>query len=180
MTKLSILNIIHDTTVDGPGFRTAIYSAGCMHQCEGCHNPHSWNIANGSSYSVKDLLNIVEEDEFANVTFSGGDPFMQIDGFTELAQQIKETTRKSIWCYTGFRYEQIVKSERLSSILPFIDVLVDGRYEDALRDEDLQFRGSSNQRIIDIQKSLLHDNIVLWGDNEASTPACSYQSKMNY
>ena len=179
MNKLSILNIIHDTTVDGPGFRTAIYSAGCMHQCAGCHNPHSWNIANGSSYSVKDLLKIVEEDEFANVTFSG-DPFMQVDGFTELARQIKENTSKSIWCYTGFRYEQIVKSERLSSILPFIDVLVDGRYVEALRNEDLQFRGSSNQRLIDVQESLIRKEIVLWGSDERFSLPHLYQSKINY
>ena len=151
-----------------------------MHQCAGCHNPHSWNIANGSSYSVKDLLKIIEEDEFANVTFSGGDPFMQIDGFTELARQIKETTQKSIWCYTGFRYEQVKQSERLFSILPFIDVLVDGRYVEELRDEDLQFRGSSNQRIIDIQKSLQFDQIILWGHEEVSSQPHLYRSKMNY
>lgn len=180
MNKLSILNIIHDTTVDGPGFRTAIYSAGCMHQCRGCHNPESWNIANGSYYSVKDLLKVIEDDEFANVTFSGGDPLMQIDGFTELARQIKDTTKKSIWCYTGFRYEQIVQSKRLSSILPFLDVLIDGRYVKNLRNEDLQFRGSSNQRIIDVQKSLQCDEIVLWGNEEVFTPSHSYHSRMQY
>lgn len=163
MTKLSILDIIHDTTVDGPGFRTTIYSAGCMHCCAECHNPHSWNIEHGTPYSIDSLLRIIKEDEFSNVTFSGGDPLMQVEGFAELAQRIKLETRKTIWCYTGFTYEQILRSTKLSTILPFIDVLVDGRYDKALRNEDLQFRGSSNQRIIDVQLSLKQNELVMWG-----------------
>ncbi|MBK5722321.1 anaerobic ribonucleoside-triphosphate reductase activating protein [Dysgonomonas sp. Marseille-P4677] len=162
MNKLSILNILHDTTVDGPGFRTAIYGAGCQHQCNGCHNPHSWNIENGRQYSVNELLAIIENNEFANVTFSGGDPLFQVNGFTELARQIKAETNKNIWCYTGFTYEQILRFKQLSQILPFIDVLVDGRYVEALRDTDLQFRGSSNQRIIDVKKSLESREVILW------------------
>lgn len=162
MTKLSILNIVHDTTVDGCGFRTAIYSAGCMHQCKGCHNPHSWNIANGTAYAINELVEIIKQDEFSNVTFSGGDPMMQVDGFRELAKRIKTETNKSIWCYTGFTYEQIINSDRLSSILPFIDILVDGRFVEALKDDDLQFRGSSNQRIIDVAKSINNKTPILW------------------
>lgn len=164
MNKLSILDIVHDTTVDGPGFRTAIYGAGCAHQCEGCHNLQSWSIGNGILYSLDTLLDIIKDDEFANVTFSGGDPFFQIDGFTELARRIKNETDKNIWCYTGFTYEQVSKSEKLSKILPFIDVLVDGRYVDALKNEDLKFRGSSNQRIIDVKKSVDQGYAVLWND----------------
>ncbi len=151
MNKLSILNVIHDTTVDGPGFRTAIYAAGCTHRCPGCHNPQSWNIENGTPHTIEQLLEIIKEDEFANVTFTGGDPLFQVEGFTELAQRIKAETNKNIWCYTGFLYEDILKSDRLSQILPFIDVLVDGKYIEALRSEELRFRGSSNQRIINVQ-----------------------------
>lgn len=151
MNKLSILNVIHDTTVDGPGFRTAIYAAGCTHRCPGCHNPQSWNIENGTPHTIEQLLEIIKEDEFANVTFTGGDPLFQVEGFTELAQRIKAETNKNIWCYTGFLYEDILKSNRLSQILPFIDVLVDGKYIEALRSEELRFRGSSNQRIINVQ-----------------------------
>ena len=165
MNKLSILNIIHDTTVDGPGFRTAIYGAGCQHQCPGCHNPESWNISMGSRYNIEKLLEIIKQDEFSNVTFSGGDPLSQIDGFTGLAQLIKKETNKNIWCYTGFLYEQVVNSNKLSQILPYIDVLVDGRYIAALRDEDLQFRGSSNQRIIDVKESLIESKTILWQNN---------------
>lgn len=151
MNKLSILNVIHDTTVDGPGFRTAIYAAGCTHRCPGCHNPQSWNIENGTPHTIEQLLEIIKEDEFANVTFSEGDPLFQVEGFTKLAQRIKVETNKNIWCYTGFLYEDILKSDRLSQILPFIDVLVDGKYIEALRSEELRFRGSSNQRIINVQ-----------------------------
>ncbi len=155
MNKLSILNIIHDTTVDGPGFRTAIYAAGCAHRCPGCHNPQSWNIESGTPHTIEQLLEVIKEEEFANVTFSGGDPLFQVEGFTQLAQRIKAETNKTIWCYTGFVYENILKSERLSQILPFIDVLVDGRYIEALRSEELRFRGSSNQRIINVRTSLV-------------------------
>ena len=161
MNKLSVLNIVRDTTVDGPGFRTAIYAAGCRHQCPGCHNPQSWDINNGLSYTVDAIMEIIRENEFSDVTFTGGDPLMQVEGFTELAQCIKKETGKNIWCYTGFSYEYIVRSGKLMQILPFLDVLVDGRYINALRNVDLQFRGSSNQRIINVQKSLARNEVVI-------------------
>lgn len=175
MTKLSILDIVHDTTVDGPGFRIAVYGAGCTHQCAGCHNPQSWNINNGAEYSIDKLLDIIKQDEFSNVTFSGGDPLMQVEGFTELAYRIKSETNKNIWCYTGFLFENILRSGKLSQILPFIDVLVDGKYIAALRDEDLQFRGSSNQRIIDVQQSLNVGGISVY-QNNAYTLQSDYYS----
>lgn len=174
MNKISILNIVHDTTVDGPGFRIAIYGAGCKHQCPGCHNPQSWDMNNGTEYSIDKLLNIIKQDEFSNVTFSGGDPFMQVEGFTELAYRIKSETNKNIWCYTGFLFENVLRSDKLSRILPYIDVLVDGRYIAALRDEDLQFRGSSNQRIIDVQKSLDNKYPILWNNKTIKKHSYSF------
>lgn len=162
MNKLSILNILHDTTVDGPGFRTSIYAAGCAHQCKECHNPQSWDINNGNSYSIKDLLDTIINNEFANITFSGGDPLFQVEGFTHLAKLIKAQTNKTIWCYTGFTYEQIISSSKLSQILPYIDVLVDGRFEESLKDEAIPFRGSNNQRIIDVTQSIKEGYIVEW------------------
>ena len=97
---------------------------------------------------MQELLDIVKEDEFANVTFSGGDPLYQVEAFTELARRIKEETGKTIWCYTGFTHEEILADKRLSMILPYLDVLVDGPFIEELRDTNLPFRGSSNQRII--------------------------------
>ncbi len=146
--KLRILDILEETMADGPGFRTSIYCAGCAHRCPGCHNPQSWDFAGGREVSVEELLEVVKADEFSNVTFSGGDPLYQVEGFTELARRIKEETGKNIWCYTGFTYEEILADDRLRQILPYIDTLVDGPFVEALRDPDLHFRGSSNQRII--------------------------------
>jgi anaerobic ribonucleoside-triphosphate reductase activating protein len=96
---------------------------------------------------VEELLRIVKDDDFSDVTFSGGDPFFQVEAFTELARRIKTETNKSIWCWTGFTIEQIRASERLSMLLPWIDVLVDGPFELEHRDTSLLWRGSPNQRI---------------------------------
>ena len=145
---IRILNILHDTTVDGPGFRTSIYCAGCRHHCPGCHNPESWDFSAGYEVETDQLMQEITADPFADVTFTGGDPFFQAEGFAELARRIKAETTKTIWCYTGFRYEEILEDEHLSQILPYIDTLVDGPFIADLRDPDLHFRGSSNQRII--------------------------------
>ncbi len=150
-TKIRILDILEETMADGPGLRTSIYCAGCAHHCPGCHNPQSWDFKGGYEVTVDELLEVIKADEFANVTFSGGDPFYQVEAFTELARRIKEETGKTIWCYTGFTYEEIQEDPRLSQLLPYLDVLVDGPYVEALRDTDLRFRGSSNQRIIDLK-----------------------------
>ena len=101
--------------------------------------------------SVQELLDIVKDDEFANVTFSGGDPLYQVEAFTELARRIKEETGKTIWCYTGFTYEEVLADQRLSQILPYLDVLVEGPFIMELRTTELPFRGSSNQRIIQLK-----------------------------
>ena len=133
---------------DGPGLRTSIYCAGCAHHCPGCHNPQSWSFGAGKWMSVDALMELIKADPFSNVTFSGGDPFYQVEGFTELARRIKTETSKTIWCWTGFTYEEILADKRLSMILPWLDVLVDGPFIQEKRDTGLHFRGSSNQRII--------------------------------
>lgn len=162
---ISVLDIIHDTMVDGPGFRTSIYCAGCPNACPGCHNPQSWDIRQGHEMSTAQMMAEIESDPFANVTFSGGDPMFQPEGFTELAQAIKARTTKTIWCFSGFTYEALVKNPLQRGLLQFIDVLVDGPFVKSLRDEDLLFRGSSNQRIIDVPKSLKAGQPVLYEYN---------------
>ena len=158
---LSLLKIEAETTVDGPGFRTAIYAAGCEKRCPGCHNPQSWDIRNGYPTSIEDIMKVILSAEFSNVTFSGGDPFFQVESFVKLAKRIKEETHKTIWCYTGYTFEYLSSSMRYAALLPYLDVLVDGAFVQILRDEALPFRGSSNQRLIDVQSSLLKGEVVL-------------------
>ena len=146
--RIRVLKILEQTMADGPGFRTSVYCAGCKHACKGCHNPQSWDFNAGEWMEVDDILNLIKADSMSNVSFSGGDPFYQVEGFTELARRIKEETDKNIWCWTGFTIEQIRADERLSMLLPVIDVLVDGPFILEQRDTTLRFRGSANQRII--------------------------------
>ena len=146
--KIRVLDIAYETMADGPGFRTSIYCAGCGHHCPGCHNPQSWDFAGGQEMSVQELLDIIKDDEFANVTFSGGDPLYQVEAFTELARRVKDETGKTIWCYTGYTYEEVLADERLRQILPYLDALVEGPFIQDLRTTELPFRGSTNQRII--------------------------------
>lgn len=160
-TTLSILQIVEDTTVDGPGFRTSVYCAGCPNHCPGCHNPRSWDISNGHTMDIEEIMQIIEAAPFSDVTFSGGDPMFQPEGFAVLASAIKSRTGKNIWCYTGFLFEDIMADSRKKALLQHIDVLVDGPFVEALRDETLHFRGSSNQRIIDVQPSIQSGHIIL-------------------
>ncbi len=164
ITMIRVLSIIEDTMVDGPGFRTSIYCAGCRHKCPGCHNPQSWDFSGGKDMSTEELMRIIVADPYANVTFSGGDPMYQAAGFAELARAIHRRTNKDIWCFTGFRFEDLIQHDQ-RELLEQLDVLVDGPYVASLRDPDLLFRGSSNQRIIDVQASLFASEVVLWQQN---------------
>lgn len=143
----------------------SVYAAGCTHHCPGCHNPQSWNLRNGHPVSLDYIVAKITNNPFSDVTFSGGDPLFQVEGFTQLAKRLKIITSKNIWCYTGFRYEEIINSRRLSQILPYIDVLVDGRFDPAKRKEGLLFRGSSNQRLINVPASLHSEKVILWEYN---------------
>ena len=161
MATISILEIVEDTTVDGPGFRTTVYCAGCPNRCPGCHNPQSWDIANGRDVDVEEILEVILADPFADVTFSGGDPMFQPAGFTALAKAIKERCGKNIWCYTGYLFEDLLKNAQQKELLEHIDVLVDGRFVEVLKSDELRFRGSSNQRIIDVPASLASGKTIL-------------------
>lgn len=152
--KLSVLRVVYDTIVDGPGLRTSIYFAGCTHHCRGCHNPVSWNINNGNLMTINELLEVVLDSDFNNVTFSGGDPFYQVEGVTQLAKEIKSHSNKTIWCYSGYRFEDILSNSKLSQLLTYIDVLVDGPFIEEQKVDNKPFVGSSNQRLIDVAASL--------------------------
>ena len=168
---ISVLKIIEDTMVDGPGFRTSIYCAGCPNHCWGCHNPQSWDIKRGHPMTTEEIMSVIEADSYANVTFSGGDPMFQAEGFTELAKAIRRRTKKNIWCFTGFLYENILKNPVQRQLLQLIDVLVDGPYIQAKRNEDLLVRGSSNQRLINVKASLKAGAVVLVDESMWSVKA---------
>ncbi len=159
MTTMQVIDIVDGTSVDGPGLRTSIYFAGCPHHCFGCHNPHTWDYNAGQEMTIDKIMERIIENDF-NVTFSGGDPLAQIDSLIILAKKIKDIG-KTIWCYTGYRYEEIISNKSLSKILPYIDVIVDGKFIIKLKEPGLLFRGSSNQRLIDVRQSTT-DNPVLW------------------
>ena len=148
---LRVVDIVDGTSVDGPGLRTSIYFAGCDHRCPGCHNPSTWDFRAGYDMTVDQLMRRIIDNDF-NVTFSGGDPLYQLQPLTTLARAVK-AAGKTIWCYTGFIYEDLLADSRYGEILSLIDVLVDGPFILALRDTDLRFRGSSNQRIISLRNA---------------------------
>lgn len=147
-----ILNIFRGTTVDGPGLRTSIYIAGCAHHCKGCHNPQSWDISNGVLMSLDEIMSIVIEENF-NVTITGGDPLFNPQALSILTRALKNN-RRNIWIYTGYTFEEILQSPVLLQSIKDADVLVDGKYIENLRNPDSPFRGSSNQRIINISASI--------------------------
>ena len=159
--SLRVLDIVGGTSVDGPGLRTSIYFAGCSHHCPGCHNPQSWDAGGGDAMTIDEIMAVIDKNDF-NVTLSGGDPLYQVDELIELARRVKSAGR-NIWCYTGYTYEQVCADDRMSRLLPYIDVLVDGPYIESKRDLGLRFRGSSNQRLVDVRRSR-PDCPVLWDE----------------
>ncbi len=151
--SIRILDIKYGTSVDGIGLRTSLYCAGCENRCPGCHNPQSWDETGGEAVSVDELFRLIEDADM-NVTFTGGDPMLHPEGFISLARMIKEKSNKTIWCYTGYSFERLMEHPQQRALAELCDVIVDGRYIEAERDLSLHFRGSRNQRIIDVKQSL--------------------------
>ncbi len=143
---LRVIDIIEGTSVDGPGLRTSIYFAGCEHKCPGCHNPQTWPFDAGHDMSVDELLQAVDAADF-NVTLTGGDPVYQAKKMLPLLEALQRRG-KTVWLYTGFTYDELLKIPAAKAMLPYIEAVVDGPYIEALHDTTLRFRGSSNQRII--------------------------------
>lgn len=147
---IRVLDIIRGTTVDGPGFRTSIYIAGCAHKCPGCQNPRSWSFDAGREMTLDELMEVVVEEDF-DVTLTGGDPMYQPEVVAAIAERTVALGH-TVWVYTGFTYEQISEKPEMLEALRNVEAIVEGPYVEALRDPDLLFRGSSNQRIIQLAK----------------------------
>ncbi len=147
-TIFRVLDIIRGTTVDGPGFRTSIYFAGCSHHCPGCHNPQSWDEKGGTPMTLEEIMEIVREEDF-NVTLSGGDPLFYPGKTKTIVEALKKEGR-NVWIYTGYTWEEIKANPVLADAVSGADTIVDGPFIETLKDPDLLFRGSSNQRIINI------------------------------
>ena len=144
-----------ETIVDGEGIRFSIYLAGCSHRCKGCHNPESWNPSAGfplTETAIKTMIDQINANPLLDgITFSGGDPFYNPKVFLPVIRKFHEYTKLNIWCYTGYTYETLLADPLRRPILDYIDVLVDGKFEQALYSPYLEFRGSSNQRILKLK-----------------------------
>lgn len=158
---LRVAGIVHDSAVDGPGgLRCCLFLQGCKHACKGCHNPETWSLAGGQDRSISDLEIEIRSSNPDGVTISGGEPLLQPIPLKQLLSKLEPDY--NIWLYTGFTWEQIMQSDDMKAVLDFVDVLVDGRFVQELRSIDLLFKGSSNQRIIDVQQSLKLGKVVLF------------------
>lgn len=146
--SMRVLSILHDSVVDGEGLRTVVFFSGCPHQCEGCHNPQSWNMMNGTEMSVAEVAAELLSNPLTDVTLSGGEPFMQAKEVKELARLLRQSGRH-IWAYTGYTVEQLLDRGTVDQqeLLRCVDVLVDGPFVAERRCPGLPFRGSDNQRI---------------------------------
>lgn len=148
---IRVLSIIPETMADGPGLRTSVYVAGCNHKCPGCHNPETWDFNQGDSWDPIDLANELIKNPYTNITFSGGDPIYQIDDLIVCCKHIKECSNKNIWVYTGFTYEALLDIPQYRELEKYVDTFVTDPFIYSMRDTSLTFRGSTNQRIINIR-----------------------------
>ena len=157
-------NITKDDMLNGEGLRTVLWVAGCSHNCPGCHNPVTWDVRGGLPFdeaAKEELFAELEKDYISGVTFSGGDPLHPAnrESISHLAEEIRRRyPNKTIWLYTGYDWEQICGL----SLLKYIDVAVDGEFMERYKDSSLHWKGSSNQRVIDVQRSLLMGEAVLY------------------
>jgi anaerobic ribonucleoside-triphosphate reductase activating protein len=158
---LNLSGIISDNIVDGPGIRTTIFCQGCPHHCEGCHNPETWDFGCGTDVPAEDLVDVVRSNPLCRgVTFSGGEPFAQGKAFAKLARLLKEKGYE-VASYSGYTFEELLDgSEDQKELLSSIDILIDGPFLMAEKSLEVPFRGSRNQRILDVKKSLAEGKAV--------------------
>ena len=166
--QLRLAGIVKESVVDGPGIRMVVVVQGCPHHCPGCHNPDSHDPDGGYESSTEEIIEALPDGKLVSgVTLSGGEPFAQVEAMAVVAAAAKKRGL-SVVVYTGYRLEELQKKAEqepaILSLLQATDILVDGPYEQERRDLDLAFRGSSNQRLIDVAASLLQGRVIEWTD----------------
>lgn len=154
---------------NGPGVRVSVFMQGCSFHCKNCFNPETWDFEGGKEFTdetVDEVLNLCQQSHIKGLSILGGEPMhpRNIEATTKLAKAFKEKyPDKNLWVWSGFRFDEELKDKE---VLKYIDVLVDGTYKDELHDFTLKWKGSSNQRVIDVKKSLAEGNVSIYGDSE--------------
>ena len=159
---MKVAGIIKNSVVNGTGIRDVVFLQGCNHRCVGCHNPETWNTEGGKDMTLEEIDNELKGSS-NQITISGGEPMLQYDELIVWLSCINRWHGKRFWLYTGFKYEEI-PPKMLRELARYVDVLVDGRFEIEKKDLTLRFRGSSNQRLIDLSKSLAYGRVKEWED----------------
>ena len=158
---VNLAGIVTDSIVDGPGLRTTLFAQGCPHHCEGCHNPETWDFSGGTEVSTEAAVEIVKSSPLCRgVTFSGGEPFAQAEGFAEIAKALKEKGYE-VASYSGYTFEELLDgTDGQKALLQLLDVLIDGPFLMREKSLEIAFRGSCNQRIINVPESLKAGKVV--------------------
>ena len=165
---MRIANYIQDSIVDGPGLRFALFTQGCPHNCAGCHNPDTHDPDGGKKVSVDEIIKIILSNPLTDgITFSGGEPFSQAEDCARIALAAKKAGL-NVWVYSGWTFEQLKDNivPHSADLLELCDVLVDGPFVLSLRSLLLKWRGSENQRILDVKKSLESNAPIHWEATE--------------
>lgn len=163
--EINLAGIDHNSLVNGLGMRMVIFSQGCNHHCKNCFNKETWDFNGGKKFKIIDVIDIIKKDLpiLDGITFSGGDPIEQANKFVQIAKALPKKT--NIWLYTGYTWENLIKlcksNDSINNLLKYLTVIVDGPYIDKLNDGN-KYRGSSNQRIIDVQKSLKTSKPIIY------------------
>ncbi len=159
---LRIAGIVNESIVDGEGYRLAVFTQGCPHHCKGCHNPQTWDMNGGEMVDEQQIIDALGKNPLLQgVTFSGGEPFMQPEALAVIAKAAHDMGL-DVWSWTGFKYEDLLADEKRRGLLKNVDILVDGPFVLEKRNLGLMFRGSENQRVIDVRASMARGEVVLW------------------
>ena len=165
INSIRLAGMINDSIVDGPGLRFVIFTQGCPHHCKGCHNPESWEFNGGNEYLIEEIIKKIKRNPLlSGITLSGGEPLSQPEQCAIIAKEAKNLNL-NVLLFSGYTYEEIVKlsliDEKINELIENTDILIDGKFENEKKDLSLRFRGSSNQRIIDVKASKEARKIIL-------------------